>query len=112
MSVVAMNPGTFWVADQGNGSILQVHNQVGEITQFRNKDIESLPSIVGSCFTPDHKILFTDSKLNIVFLFTPGNKELEILDDSLKLEQPTGIAYSEVNQQIWVVETTVSFSRS
>lgn len=106
MSVVAFSPDTFWVADQGNGSILQVFNQVGEITQFENKGIERIPSIVGSCFIPGHKILFTDSKLNKIFQFTPGSGEMQILNDSLLLEQPTGIAYSVVNNQIWVVETS------
>jgi len=105
MSVLAVNPDTFWVADQGIGSILQVFNQVGEITQFRNKAVESIPSIVGSCFMPNDKILFTDSKLNKIFQFVPGDKELQILNDSIVLEQPTGIAYSVVNKQIWVVET-------
>jgi len=106
MSLVAMNPDTFWVADQGNGSLLQVFNLVGEIAKFENNGIESIPSMVGSCFTPDHKILFTDSKLNKVFQFDPENNELRILNDELKLGQPTGIAYSLLNQQIWVVETS------
>jgi DNA-binding beta-propeller fold protein YncE len=105
MSVLAINPDTFWVADQGNGSILQVFKGVGEITQFKNKNIHDIPSIVSSCFMPDGKILFTDSKLNKIFQFQPGNKELRILNDSILLEQPTGIAYSIVNKQIWVVET-------
>jgi DNA-binding beta-propeller fold protein YncE len=105
MSVLAINPDTFWIADQGNGSIMQVFNGVGEITQFRNKNIHDLPSIVCSCFMSDGKILFTDSKLNKIFQFQPGNKELRILNDSILLEQPTGIAYSVVNKQIWVVET-------
>lgn len=105
MSVLANSPDTFWVADQGTGSILQVFNGVGEITQHRNKNIENIPSIVGSCFMPDGKILFTDSKLNKVFQLLSRKKELHILNDSILLEQPTGIAYSVVNKQIWVVET-------
>jgi hypothetical protein len=105
MSVLAHNPDTFWVADQGQGSILNVFNQVGEITQLKNKNIETIPSIVGSCFMPDNKILFTDSKLNKIFQFVPGQKELQIFNDSTLLQQPAGIAYSTVNKQIWVVET-------
>jgi DNA-binding beta-propeller fold protein YncE len=107
MSVLAINPDTFWIADQGTGSILHVFDKVGEITHFRNKNTISLPSIVGICFMPDHKILFTDSKLNRIFQIVPGNKELLVLNDSIVLEQPTGIAYSAVNRQIWVVETKV-----
>jgi len=106
MSVVARSKDTLWVADQGGGSILQVFNQVGEIVDFENMPVESLPSIVGSCFLPDQKILFTDSKLNQVFLFNPDLGELQFLNDSVKLEQPTGIAFSTVKQEIWVVETS------
>ncbi|MEN8155441.1 MAG: 6-bladed beta-propeller [Bacteroidota bacterium] len=105
MSVVAMNPDTFWIADQGSGSILRVFNQVGEMTQLKHEEVESLPSIVGSCFIPGNKTLFTDSRLNTVFWFEHGQKALHILNDSLRLEQPTGIAYSAVNREIWVVET-------
>jgi len=105
MSVIAINPDTFWIADQGTGSILKVFNGVGDITQHSNKAIDNIPSIVGSCFMPNNKILFTDSKLNKVFQLIPDKKELRILNDSLFLEQPTGIAYSVVNKQIWVVET-------
>jgi len=105
MSVLANSPDLFWIADQGIGSFFLVQNGVGEITQFRNKDIENLPSIVGSCFFQDDQILFTDSKLNKIFQFLPGNKDLQIFNDSASLEQPTGIAYSVVNKEVWVSET-------
>ena len=105
MSVLAISPDTFWVADQGHGSILKVFKQVGEITQFKNKNIENIPSIVGSCFMPNNKIIFTDSRLNKIFWFSKGNRELHIFNNSVLLEQPTGVAYSSVNKEVWVVET-------
>jgi hypothetical protein len=105
MSIIAINPDTFWIVDQGIGSLLEVFNGVGEITHTRNKNQEILPSLVSSCLLPGNKILFTDSKLNKIFIFIPGRKEFKILNDSLLLEQPTGIAYSAVNKEIWVVET-------
>ena len=105
MSVLALNPDAYWIADQGNGSILQVSAGQGELCKFENKEIDNIPSIVGSCFTPDHKILFTDSRLNQVFRYDPGTRNLEVLIDSMNLVQPTGIAYSQLMQQIWVVET-------
>jgi DNA-binding beta-propeller fold protein YncE len=105
MSIIAINPDTFWIVDQGIGSILEVFNGVGEMTHIRNKKLETLPSLVSSCLLPGNKILFTDSKLNKVFVLIPGSKEYKILNDSLILDQPTGIAYSAVNKEIWVVET-------
>lgn len=106
MSIVALDPDNYWVADQGNGSILQVKNEVGEITQFKNRDIESFPSIIGTCLTPEHHILFTDSRLNGIYQYIPGLDEVRTFNDSLSLEQPTGIAYSFANDQVWVVETS------
>lgn len=106
MSILAIHPNSFWICDQGNGSILEVSNKVGEITHFKKKDFENLPSLVGSCWMPNDHILFTDSKLNKIFKFSPTDKNLSVFNESVSLEQPTGIAYSSVNKQIWVVETS------
>ena len=105
MAIVALNPSTFWIADQGTGSFISVINGVGEMTQFGKRDHEDLPSIVNCCFNSQKEIFFTDSKLNAIYHFIPGIKKLEVLNDSVSLEQPTGIAYSAVNKQFWVVET-------
>jgi len=105
MAILALNADTFWIADQGTGSFISVINRVGEMTQFGKRDHENLPSIVDCCFNSRKEIFFTDSKLNAIYHFFPGIKKLEVLNDSLALEQPTGIAYSAVNKQFWVVET-------
>ncbi len=105
ITILAISPDSLWICDQGNGKIIKAFNGVGEITQFKNNKHIRFPSIVGSCFLPGHDILFTDSKLNKVFRFTPGNNILQVLNDTLMLDKPTGIAYSAVNKEIWVVET-------
>lgn len=105
MSVLALNPDTFWIADQGTGSFIEVKNMIGEVIKFRNPTINNLPSIVSSCFLPGNKILFTDSQLNKIYQFVPGEKHLQIINDSLILDQPTGIAYSSKQRIIWIAET-------
>lgn len=105
MSLLAVCPDTFYIADQGTGSILQVYNGKGETLRLKNKSNTGLPSIVGSCFGSDNTILFTDSKLNDIYQVSPGSRDLKILNGSIVLDQPTGIAYSIENKQIWVAET-------
>jgi DNA-binding beta-propeller fold protein YncE len=64
-----------------------------------------MSSLVGICYGPNSSILFTDSHARTIYSLTAEKKNLRILNDTLKLEQPTGIAYSMVNKEIWVVET-------
>jgi hypothetical protein len=105
VAVMAMNPDTFWILDQGNGQMFRVQNGVGEITHFKKNDFRNFPSLVEIISLPGDSLLFTDSYMNKIFVSTPGKKETKSLNDSLVLEQPTGIAYSPVTGEIWVVET-------
>ena len=105
VAVLATNTEDYWALDQESGTVLRIHDQLGEIPHFRNKSINNLRSLVGICSLPQGKLLLTDSYLNKIFQYDPDQKELKILNDSLVLERPTGIAYSPVNQEIWVVET-------
>lgn len=105
VNVIADSLEHYWILDQENGYIFQVKDGVGEIPHIKSKLFKVLPSIVGCCFFPDSRILLTDSYLNKILLFSPGKKEISNLNDSLLLKQPTGIAFSEVTREIWVVET-------
>ncbi len=105
ISVIGFNPDSMLVFDQGNGILFNVQNGVGDITQFKNNKHAVFPSLVNSCLFANKKILFTDSKLNKVFIYSQSNNLLAVLNDTLQLNAPTGIAYSPVNQQIWVIET-------
>ncbi|HSO86729.1 MAG TPA: 6-bladed beta-propeller [Draconibacterium sp.] len=105
MTLLANTPDSLWIFDQGNGAIVKAVDGVGEITQFKNNKDVIFPSLVGSCFLSANNILFTDSKLNAVFIIDVKKNTFRILNDSLHLDKPTGIAYSIVNKEIWVVET-------
>jgi DNA-binding beta-propeller fold protein YncE len=105
VAVLAMNPDTFWILDQGIGQLFKIQNGVGEITHFKKNEIRNFPSLVGIISMPGDSLLFTDSYMNKIFVSSPGKKETKSLNDSLVLEQPTGIAYSPVTGEIWVVET-------
>jgi streptogramin lyase len=105
VALLAESPDTMWVLDQGNGVIYRVRNKSGEIAHYRNKEYKSFASLVATCALPGDRILFTESHLNKIFLFTPAKKSLSVLNDSITFDRPTGIAWSEVTKEIWVVET-------
>ena len=109
VSILVNNQNTFWILDQGNNTIFQVSKGVGKIPRFIEKKNIYFSSLVGICnFHPASnrdEILFTDSYLNKVFLVNPEKKECRVFNDSLVLGQPTGIAYSKIKNEIWVVET-------
>jgi hypothetical protein len=105
VNIVARNSDEYWVLDQENGVIFQIHDKVGDIPHIKGKQFIRFPSLVGFCFYSGNKMLFTDSYLNKIFVYTPDKKEIKPLNDTLTFDQPTGVAYSEVNHEIWVVET-------
>ncbi len=105
VSILAMNQNSFWVLDQENNSIFQFINGVGKIPHFIKKKNNSFLSLVGICMFRDNEMLVTDSYSNKIYRINSEKKECTILNDSLKLNKVTGIAYSAVNNEIWIVET-------
>lgn len=102
ISVLAENPESFWVMDQSIGSIIEVQDKVAEIPNFMK---EKYNSLVGICATQNNQLFFSDSRANNVYKVNLETDELVVFSDSLKLDQPTGIAYSQLNDEVWVVET-------
>ncbi|MBI5540395.1 MAG: 6-bladed beta-propeller [Bacteroidia bacterium] len=105
ISVLAINPDTFLVLDQGNNTIFYVKNNESQIPHFLKKKENYFTSLVGICAISKNEVLFTDSKSNQIYKISNNVTELNVLNDSLKLDQPTGIAYSKLTNEIWVVET-------
>ena len=105
MSVIALNQDSFIVFDQEQGLPFYVKNLQPEFIKSTKKRKLFFPSLVSSCYVKNDGFVFTDSKLNKIFYVIPDHKEVKVLNDSLKLVQPTGIAYSKVKEEIWVVET-------
>ena len=105
VSMVVNGKGNYWVLDQKNNAVFQVVNNEYEMPHFIEKKRFNLTSLVGICNFKDGKMLFTDSYLNKIFLIDPEKKSCTVLNDSLKLDKPTGIAYSPLNHEIWITET-------
>jgi hypothetical protein len=105
VAVFASSPDDFWVLDQGNKTIFQVQKEVGDIPHPILKTDFELSSLVGICSDSNSCKLFTDSHAQKIYRISPDNKKLKCLNDTLVLEQPTGIAYLPQKKEIWVIET-------
>ena len=105
VSVIALNPKDFTVLDQGCQTILQVQGNDAELPHCLKKKENFFTSLVGVCALPGGELLFTDSRLSKIYSMSADKRKLRVLNDTLKLQQPTGIAYSAINNEIWVVET-------
>ncbi len=105
VSLVVENKNEFWVLDQESNAILQVIKEKAKTPNYIRKMDIVYSSLVGICDFREHEILFTDSYLNKIFFVNSEKKECTVLNDSLKLDKPTGIAYSPLTHEIWVLET-------
>ena len=106
VNVIGLSPENCIVFDQGNGTLFFTEDNKLKIPKLLRKQETYFPSLVGACMLPDNSILFTDSKLKKIFSLSEDRKLLMELNIDLTLSQPTGIAYSNQKNQIWVVETS------
>jgi len=107
-NVLASNPQSYWILDQGTGKISQIRHSSIENYKFLNKAFVGYTSLVGICALDENRILFTDSHLPNIYVLDLKKKKISLLNDSLSLAKPTGIAYSKINKEIWVAETGTS----
>jgi DNA-binding beta-propeller fold protein YncE len=105
VAVFAISPDKYWTLDQKSNSVALIEEQKGSTLRPKSK-LEELPSsLVSMCTLPDGRFLITDSRLGRVFLLSNDGKRVALLNDQLKLQQPTGIAYAKTKNEIWVLET-------
>ncbi len=104
ISVFAESPDSYWVLDQGLGSLVKVQDGVGEIPQSFHQHYTSL---VGICALPQGDLLFTESRRNKIFKLNQDEQADKLIEfcPAVDLKQPTGIAYSPTKNEVWVVET-------
>ena len=107
VGIIGIDPKNCIVFDQGNGTIFIANDNKLEIPKSLRKKETYFPSLVGACMLPDKRILFTDSKLNKIFTLSEDKKQITVLNNNLKLDQPTGIAFNKRNNEIWVLETAL-----
>lgn len=105
VDVYADNPDKVWIVCQGNGNLIKKSkNDLSVLPAFRNHN-RRMPSLVGIC-RAGNKILFTDSSDENIYVLSDDGRSYNLLNADLELERPTGIAYSKINEEIWVCETS------
>ncbi len=105
VNVFAVDKENFWVLDQEVMSIFGVKEGVGDIPHFLQKAQFDFSSLIGICAGPSNSMFVTDSHAGKIYRVAPEKKTVQIVNDTLLLGQPTGIAWSAITGEIWVVET-------
>lgn len=105
MAIIGDQLGSFYVLDQGSRLIIDVKDNKSEKPKAFNKTEHNFPSLVATCLLPNGDLLFTDSSKGNIFLLTSDHKKIKVFNENGTLQQPTGIAYSKMSNQVWVLET-------
>lgn len=105
VAIYADSPKKYWVLDQKAGSVFIVEKEKSSLYKLKLEDDRPLGSLVDICRVPGTGLLFTDSRLGKIFVIRQGAKKVTPFKVSVNLEQPTGIAYLESKNEIWVLET-------
>jgi DNA-binding beta-propeller fold protein YncE len=105
VSMIVDEQNTYWILDQQNNGVFEVTTKEGKISHSIEKKNYNLLSLVAICNFKKNEFLFTDSYLNCIILADTKSDKVKLLNDSLKIEHPTGIAYSSIKNEIWVSET-------
>lgn len=99
-SLISLSNGIIYALDQGQHALVMINPNEGEIEQEKG-----YPSPIGICIGKEGEILFTDSKLEKAFRRLKNENEYHVLNDTIDLVRPTGIAFSKKDNRIWIVET-------
>jgi NHL repeat len=93
------------IVDQGADALFLVSGKTMTVPKAVKRKEKYYTSLVAACALKPDEFLFTDSRLNKVIRLNTAKNTLSFFFDTLKLQQPTGIACSPATGDIWVVET-------
>ncbi len=105
MSVIASRSGQITVLDQEARSIVCIDPLNKKMDLISATSATPFPSLLALCLNNNNEIYLTDSHDNQIYFLTSPDEDPVILNKSLQLRRPTGIAYHQQNKEIWVVET-------
>ncbi len=102
VALYATDPQHYWVADQGAGLVFGIsNNKIGAPRVFAKGKFRA-ESIVGICNLPGKGIVFSDSRVNKLYLLLEDGRKVVPFAGTDTLMQPTGICNSPVTGEIWV----------
>ena len=104
INLIATDTNRFCILDQGLKSIIYVDRDDNKFIRSNNEE-SYFRSLVGVAKISDDKYIFTDSKNEKIYELNSNTMAIKVLNDSLKLAQPTGIAFNRSKNEIVVTET-------
>lgn len=104
VGILSASKESFWMINQYDQTLQRYEKGRTIVPGSFQRKKHAFQSIVGCCRMPGSGILFTDSRLNKIFLLSGNNKAIHEFGHQLNLNQPTGIAISK-SGQVWVIET-------
>ncbi len=105
ISVFARSADDFWIMDRGYNNIIHADRGGHIFSVLPVNEKMAMNSPVAVCEDVGGRLLFTDSRQNRIYMLDPDNGQQQILNDTLSLNRPTGIACNRKTAEIWVVET-------
>jgi hypothetical protein len=105
VSIFANGRDDYFIVNQGEGNIIKQKDGKTEVVHVFKKPENIFPSLIGICHIDNLGYLFSDSKLNKVYILADNGKQISAFNDSDTLTRPTGVAFSEKTGEVWVVET-------
>ena len=105
VAVLGISPGNYWALDQGHETIVRVEENEAKAVPYIYKKIGRLPYLIDICQVSGNQMIFSESSDNAVYLLSPEKKEIAAFNKDTLLSQPTGVAFSKINNEVWVVET-------
>lgn len=105
MAIATSPDGVAYVADPGVKGVHRFDPVNGRYDLIRGKGREPLPSPVGLAIGSKGEVYVADSHLEKIFLISPGTKVAVPMPLKTKMEQPTGIAFDQRTDQLYVIET-------
>lgn len=93
-----------YVIDQGNQGLM-VQTLSDRFYYSTSSEKLTFSSPVGVCMLNDFSALFTDSKLNMIFIHDDTRLQPRQWETDVALSQPTGITFNSQTKHIWVAET-------
>jgi len=105
ISLIAEDTSRIYILDQGNRTVSKLDMIKNEFGSIEIDALQNFPSLVGICKDDENNYYFSDSKLNKIYYFNEQSISLSILNDSLKLNKPTGIAFCKYSNEFYITET-------
>ena len=107
VALVAFSPENVWVLDQLNEVVEHMDHQRLIVPACFSKHVPGFQSLVNICLWPGRGLLFSDSRLNKLFLYSFDKKRISAFADNEVFHQPTGVAFQKKRSECWIVETAL-----